>query len=243
VGHRRREFVLLSKCGRRQEGLEGEDWSESLIAATVDQSLRRLRTDHLDVMLLHTCKQEVLERGEALGALLKAKEAGKIRFAGYSGDNEAATYAVGLPGVDVLMCSASICDQVNLEGALPAAAKAGTGVIVKRSVANGAWKPAEAQQGIYRDYVKPYMERFAAMGLDPGKLGFPAGAWMEIALRFTLALPAVHVASIGTTSLANAEANLRLLAQGPLEPAAVAAIRAAFQEARDRAGVAWPGLT
>ena len=77
-------------------------------------------------MLLHSCRQEVLARGEALGALLRAKEAGKIRFAGYSGDNEAATFATGLPGVDVLMCSASICDQANLEGALPAAARAGT---------------------------------------------------------------------------------------------------------------------
>ena len=243
VGHRRDAFVLLSKCGRRQEGLEGEDWSERLITATVDQSLRRLRTDHLDVMLLHTCKQDVLERGEALGALIKAREAGTIRFAGYSGDNDAATCAVGLPGCDVLMCSASICDQVNLEGALPAAAKAGTAVIVKRAVANGAWKPAEAQSGIYRDYAKPYMERFAAMGLDPGKLGFGPKDWMEIALRFTLSLPEVQVASIGTTSPANAEANLRLLDKGPLEPAAVEAIRTAFREARDRAGAAWPGLT
>ena len=64
---------------------------------------------------------EVLKKGEALGAPIKAREAGKIRFAGYSGDHDAATFAVGLPGVDVLMCSANLCDQVNLEGALPAA--------------------------------------------------------------------------------------------------------------------------
>jgi aryl-alcohol dehydrogenase-like predicted oxidoreductase len=244
VGHRRDDYILVSKCGRRVEGTEAADWSARLVTETVDRSLRRLGTDHLDVMLLHSCKLEVLRQGEALGALLRAKEAGKIRFAGYSGDNEAATFAVGLPGVDVLMCSASICDQVNLEAALPAALRAGTAVIAKRTVANGAWKAPDDQMGIYRDYVKPYAERFREMALDPRELGFQGPAdWMEIALRFTLAEPGVQVLSVGTTRAANAEANLRLLEAGPLPAGAVARIRKAFQEARARSGAPWPGLT
>jgi aryl-alcohol dehydrogenase-like predicted oxidoreductase len=244
VGHRRDDFLVVSKCGRRVEGVGGEEWSAQLVAETVDRSLRRLGTDHLDVMLLHSCDLEVLRRGEALAALVRAREAGKIRFAGYSGDNEAATFAAGLPEVDVLMCSASFCDQANLEGALPAAARTGTAVMAKRSVANGAWKPAEAQQGLYRDYAKPYQDRFRAMAVDPRELGFSGpDAWMEIALRFTLALPGVHTLSIGTTSPANAEANLRLLDQGPLAPAAVEKLRRAFREAQLKSGAPWPGLT
>jgi aryl-alcohol dehydrogenase-like predicted oxidoreductase len=244
VGHRRKEYVLLSKCGRKVPGVEGEDWSAGVVSASVDRSLRRLGTDRLDVMLLHSCPLEVLRRGEALGALVKAKEAGKIRFAGYSGDNDAAVYAAGLDGVDVLMCSASLCDQVNLDGALPAAAAKGLGALLKRPVANGAWKPPGALQGVYRDYAKPYQERFQAMGLDPRALGFPGPeAWMEIALRFALAVPGAQVLSIGTTSHANAETNLRLAERGPLAPEAVAAIRKAFRDARARAGVDWPGLT
>jgi aryl-alcohol dehydrogenase-like predicted oxidoreductase len=244
VSRRRKEFVLVSKCGKKVDGIEGEDWSAGLITATVERSLRRLRTDHLDVMLLHSCPQEVLETGEALGALIRAKEAGKIRFAGYSGDNLAATFAVSLPGVDVLMCSANLCDQANLDGALSAAALAGTGIIAKRSVANGAWKPLDAQQGIYRDYVKPYMERFAAMGLNPGDLGFSGPRdWMEIALRFTLALKEVQVVSIGTTNPVNAEANLRMFEKGPLPKEALALIRQAFRTAQEKSGTTWPGLT
>jgi aryl-alcohol dehydrogenase-like predicted oxidoreductase len=53
----------------------------------VDRSLRRLQTDHLDVMLLHSWNLEVLQRGEALGALIRVWDAGEIRFVGYSGDN------------------------------------------------------------------------------------------------------------------------------------------------------------
>jgi aryl-alcohol dehydrogenase-like predicted oxidoreductase len=66
---------------------------------------------------------------------------------------------------------------------------------------------------------------------------------MEIALRFTLAESRVHVLSIGTTSPANAEANLAMLEAGPLPAAAVAKIRQAFREARSRSGGPWPALT
>jgi aryl-alcohol dehydrogenase-like predicted oxidoreductase len=244
VGHRRDEYVLISKCGRKVEGQGGEDWSAGLVTATVDRSLRRLGTDRLDVMLLHSCKLEVLQRGDALEALAQAKKAGKIRFAGYSGDNEAAQFAAGLADVDVLMCSVNICDQVNLDGALPAAVRSGVGVIAKRTVANAAWKPVEAQEGVYREYVQPYVDRFRAMGLDPRALGFPGPeAWMEIALRFTLAQPGVHVVSVGTTRPANAETDLRLLEAGPLAPAAADRLRRAFREARERSGDPWPGLT
>jgi len=244
VGHRRDAFILMSKCGRKVEGAAGEDWSARLITETVDRSLRRLGTDHLDVMLLHSCSLEVLRKGEALGALARAREAGKIRFAGCSADNEAATYAAGLADVDVLMCSVNLCDQVNLDGALAAAAAAGTAVVAKRTLANAAWKPLEAQQGIYRDYVKPYAERLRAMALEPEDLGFPGpDPWPEIALRFALAEPRVHALSVGTTSPANAEANLALLEAGPLAPAAAAAIRQAFRAAQAAAGAPWPGLT
>jgi aryl-alcohol dehydrogenase-like predicted oxidoreductase len=221
VGHRRDSYLLLSKCGRQVEGVTGADWSAQVVTQTVDRSLKRLGTDHLDVMLLHSCPLPVLERGEALGALVRAREAGKLRFAGYSGDNAAAAYA-----------------------ALPAAVRAGVGVIAKRSVANAAWKPAEAQSGLYRDYARSYADRFRAMALDPRELGCTgADPWMEIALRFTLALDGVQVLSVGTTSTGNAEANLALLEAGPLAPAAVARIRQAFQAAQARSGADWPGLT
>src|SRR5690348_12819021 len=68
VGHRRGEFVLVSKCGTSLPDLSGTPWSADLITKTVDRSLRRLRTDRLDVMLLHSCDLATLKKGEALGA-------------------------------------------------------------------------------------------------------------------------------------------------------------------------------
>ncbi len=79
VAHRRGAFVLVSKCGSSIPHVDVPEWSAEMVTKTVDATLKRLRTDHVDVMLLHSCDQDVLERGEALGALARAREAGKIR--------------------------------------------------------------------------------------------------------------------------------------------------------------------
>jgi len=127
ISHRRDEFLLVSKCGQAFDDLPGEAWSAEVIAATVDRALQRLKTDHLDVMLLHSCDQSVLEKGEALGALVAAREAGKIRFAGYSGDNAKAIYAAGLRDVAVIETSVNLVDQANLIGLLPRTWERGIG--------------------------------------------------------------------------------------------------------------------
>src|SRR5436305_1558628 len=97
IGHRRAEYVLVSKCGSKVPGVSGEPWSAQLISETVDRSLSNLKVDQLDVMLLHSCDLPTLKKGEAIGALVRAREAGKIKFAGYSGDNEAAAWAAAHP--------------------------------------------------------------------------------------------------------------------------------------------------
>ena len=59
---RRDDYVLASKCGHVVGDLTGEPFSPQVIADSIDQSLRRLRTDRIDVMLLHSCDLNVLKR-------------------------------------------------------------------------------------------------------------------------------------------------------------------------------------
>jgi aryl-alcohol dehydrogenase-like predicted oxidoreductase len=234
IAHRRGEFVLVSKCGRPVPQAQGADWSAELIANTIDASLRRLRTDHLDVMLLHSCGKDVLERGEALGALVRARDAGKIRIAGYSGDNEAAAYAATLSDVAVIETSISIVDQHNIGAVLPACLQRSLGVLAKRPIANAAWKPIEAQQGFYRDYAVAYTDRFKRLNLNPADFGIAGSqeqAWPELAMRFTLSIPGVHTVIIGTTRPENLRANVALADKGPLPTDVVERLRAAFRSA------------
>jgi len=246
IAARRSEYVLVSKCGRDVDETEDEAWSESVVTFTVDRALKRLETDHLDVMLLHSCDLDTLKKGEAIGALVKARDAGKIRFLGYSGDNDAVAYAVALDDVDVIETSVSICDQANIDLVLAEAERRGVGVLAKRPIANAAWKGADSQQGIYAGYAATYEERLAKMALTPAALGFDGAAndaWPEIALRFTLSMPGVSSAIVGTTNAARIDGNIAAAAKGALAQSTVDEIRSSFQRAESAAGESWLGET
>lgn len=242
IGHRRKEFLLVSKCGadNGEKGWQQATRAEELVTQ-IDRSLRRLRTDVIDVMLIHSLPLDVIQQGWPFETLFEAKRQGKIRFAGYSGDNEAALWAVRQPGISVLQTSVNLVDQVNVDQVLPAAAKHGVAVLTKRSIANGCWRSREQHYERYHAYVDPYRQRFAAMGLDLGAFAGVQG-WSELAIRFTLSFPQVHSAIVGGTSIDRALENLRNAARGPLPAQAVSAIRAAFAKARAGGGE-WHGLT
>jgi len=245
VSHRRGEYVLVSKCGSPGDP-DSDEWRRDALTCTVDRALKRLQTEQIDVMLLHSCGLELLRQGEGLEALVRAREAGKIRHLGYSGDNEAAAYAVTLADVAVLETSVSICDQANIDLVLSEARKHNTAVIAKRPIANAAWKDLSEQPGFYQDYAETYTERLGRMGVSPADLGFdgkPSDAWLEIALRFTLSIEGVHTAIIGTTNPSHARANLAAAAKGPLPQEAFQKLREAFHAAESDAGQAWPGQT
>ena len=242
IGHRRGEFTLVSKCGGKLPDVPEKMWSPALITQTVERSLKNLSTDHLDVMLLHSCDLKTLRDGGVVEPLVRARDAGKIRFVGYSGDNDAAVHAAGLDDVAVIETSVNLVDQANIDKVLPVCRARNLGVLAKRPVANACWKDLGEQQGIYKTYAKAYTDRLAKTGLTPADLGFAGPAdWLEIALRFTLAQPGVHCAILGTQNPDNARSNLAVAERGPLPVEAVQKIRNAFHAA-DVDGT-WAGLT
>ncbi|MFO0958737.1 MAG: aldo/keto reductase [Isosphaeraceae bacterium] len=244
VGHRRKEYILVTKCGSGWNKVGDRDWTAEGITKFVDRSLQRLQTDCIDVMLLHSCDLATLQKGEALDALVAARDAGKIKFAGYSGDNEAAAEAVTMPDVAVLETSISIADQANIDMVLPGAVKHDVGVIVKRPIANAAWKPLSEMGSFYAGYAKVYHDRLQAMQLDPAELGFEGpNAWAEMALRFTLAQPGVHTAIVGTTNRERIDANRRTAGHGLLQGAVIERIREAFRKAEAGSGKKWTAQT
>jgi aryl-alcohol dehydrogenase-like predicted oxidoreductase len=81
----RETYTLCTKLGRYD--LQHFDFSARRVAESVDVSLHRLGTDHLDIMLCHDIEfvpmQHIVD--ETLPALRKAQESGKVRFLGFSG--------------------------------------------------------------------------------------------------------------------------------------------------------------
>ena len=71
VGSRRREFYLLTKCGHSRGWGRG-DWRLKSLLASIERSLKRLATDHVDLIQLHSCSLAELEKGDAIEALERA---------------------------------------------------------------------------------------------------------------------------------------------------------------------------
>jgi hypothetical protein len=245
LGGRREQFVIVTKCGHSRPDLPGEEWSASLISKSIDRSLRRLQTDRIDAIVLHTCTLETLRKGEAFGALRKAKKSGKVRYIGYSGDNEAVAEATTMDGVELIETSVNLFDQRNIDLALPGAVRAGQGVLAKRPVANTHWKDYEDRPPRhYQTYPDVYVQRQDVMKLSPedyGISGPPAQAWLELAIRFTLSQPGVGCAIIGTINPTHIRENAALAEKGPLPDDVVRAIRDSFYRA-DPEG-RWEGRT
>lgn len=244
LSNRRRDYVLVSKCGTKVSEIDAPEFSYELVKQQVDRALKALRTNVIDVMLLHSCDLATLQRGDALRALVEAKQAGKIRNAGYSGDNDAVAWAAARPEVTAVEMTINIVDQANIDNGLAVAKKHNVGVVVKRPVANAAWKDPSQQQGLYKDYSKPYVERLAKMKLTPADLGFagdPEKVWPEIAIRFAISHEGTNTAVAGTTNPQNAQANMAAIEKGPLPPDVVQKIRDAFRRADPQQQ--WKGLT
>ncbi|MCP5119218.1 MAG: aldo/keto reductase [bacterium] len=94
LSSRRAEFVIATKAGHLDEGAPGEDLGCRTVTDTIHRSLRRMKMDCIDILQLHTCTLEELERGEAIRALEDARQAGMIRYLGYGGDDVEAIWVI-----------------------------------------------------------------------------------------------------------------------------------------------------
>ncbi len=202
IGSRRDEYVLSSKVGHENGHFgQGGDWSSASIHRTIYRSLKRLKTDNLDIVHLHGCSVEVLRNGEVIEALKNACQAGKIRFLAYSGSGDRVRYAIDTNEFDVVQLTLNVFEQNAIDDLLPVTRERDIGVIVKRPIGNAVWRfPERPEWGWYAEYwdlIEPLDYPFFKGDalINPG----PEGA-AGMALRFLTSTPGVHTAIVGTTS-------------------------------------------
>lgn len=235
VGHRRDQFYLFTKVGHPR-GVGSEDWSTESILQSIERSLQRLKTDRLDLVQLHSCSEAVLQKGDVITALQTARDRGYTRYIGYSGDSRAAKFAVEAGAFDTLQTSINIADQEAIEITVPRAAERQMGVIAKRPIGNAAWKsghkPIDSYQHTYWDRLRKLDYEFIR--------GRPIEQSIAHALRFTLSVPGVHTAIVGTTKPERWQENAELLKAGPLSAAEFEAVRERWDDIAPRT---WVGQT
>ena len=235
VSTRRQDYYLFTKCGHPR-GVGSEDWSTPSLLESIERSLRRLRTGHLDLIQLHSCSEAVLRKGDVITALLSAREKGHTRYLGYSGDSSAAKFAVECGAFDTLQTSINIADQEALELTLPLAREKQMGVIAKRPIANAAWKE---QHKPIDPYHHVYWDRLDKLDYDFIRER-PLEESIAHALRFTLGVPGVHTAIVGTAKPERWLQNAKMIEAGPLSESEFAAIRERWDDIRSRT---WIGQT
>ena len=135
----RQQWLLCTKAGEEfSDGRSRYDFGEDSVLRSVANSLRRLRTDYLDLLLLHADGRSVveIERAGAFRALRRLRREGVVKATGFSAKGIADGRSA-IPRSDVLMCTvnANYRDELPL---IDECAMARVGVLIKKPLASGS---------------------------------------------------------------------------------------------------------
>ncbi|WP_428623404.1 aldo/keto reductase [Sedimenticola sp.] len=134
----RNDWVIVSKVGEFfEQGRSRFDFSFQTTIEVVEQSLRTLNTDYLDVVLIHSDGDDlaILENEGALDALQRLKERGLIRAHGMSSKSVEGGLKV-MNKMDIVMATCNLAYNEELP-VLQAAAKKNRGVLIKKGLQSG----------------------------------------------------------------------------------------------------------
>ena len=212
IAHRRDEYFIATKCGcpATPAALDagGNDYGPENMEAGVDQSLRRMKTDHLDVLQFHgTPAKSVLEEHDAIETLQRLRDKGKIRFIASSSSIPNIRDHIEMGVFDAFQIPYSALSRSH-EGVIAQSAESGIGTVIRGGVAKG--EPGVS--GVTRE--EAWTTFYDASLEDLLEEGESKTAFI---LRFTLAHPDMHTTIVGTQNIDHLEENVRVAAMnGPL---------------------------
>ena len=218
LGARRSEFYLASKCGCPVNPPAGERpghvFTRKNVVAGVEQSLRRLRTDYLDVVQFHSSPSPaILEEQGGLDALQALQQQGKVRFLGVSGTLPNLPEQIRMGVFDVFQIQYSAL-QPEHEQLISDAVASGGGTVIRGGVVKGALavdKDGSTPRGVGVD-PRDAWERAQLDDLLDG------ASRNEFILRYTFSHPDMHTTIVGTANLEHLADNLSAARKGPLPP-------------------------
>jgi aryl-alcohol dehydrogenase-like predicted oxidoreductase len=220
IAHRRDEYFLASKCGCNVDatgkgGMPPHVWSRKQLLWNIENSLRLLKTDHLDVWQLHGPSPEELPGGrsdEVIQTMQELKQQGKVRWIGMSYKNGGAAdplYPAGYVqqyirhylefGVFDLMQIVYGGMMRTNETAIRLAANQGLGIVVR---------------GVVKLYHANFPELFQSSGV--AELCAPDESMSQFLLRFALNNPGIHTMIIGTRNPSHLAENISAADAGQL---------------------------
>lgn len=210
LSSRRSEYYLATKCGcaytQHADHLEIDHvWDRTVIERNLETSLRRLQTDHIDVLQFHGGDAETLQRAGLIEQLQSFQAQGTVRFIGVSSSLPELPALIELGVFDTFQIPYS-CLAPEHHDLITRAAETGAGIIVRGGVAQGG-PDAEIQRPALNDV-------WNNAKLD--ELLPPAMTKAELILRYTLSHPHCHTTIVGTCNPAHLTENCVAATHGPL---------------------------
>ncbi len=204
-----RPAVRLLKLRRERlsSGARGaltQDFSPKYLKVAVEGSLRRLRTDHLDLLQLHSPSLEVIERGDWHLALEELQRTGKVRYYGVAADSvEVGLAALRQAGVASVQFTLSLLEQGGATELFPKALASGAGGIARECLANGLLVKPPDQIELEKYCSSP--EQVAQRTQQLSELRRAADqngrSLLRSALDFPRSVPGVSVTLLGARTL------------------------------------------
>jgi aryl-alcohol dehydrogenase-like predicted oxidoreductase len=241
---RREPIYVATKAGRRLEPHTADGYNAGNLTRFVEDSLKNLATDCLDLVQLHCPPTEVYYRPEVFGALDDLVRRGKIRHYGVSVEKvEEALKAIEYPGVQTVQIVFNMFRQRPSELFFPEAQRRRVGILARVPLASGllAGRMTRASafpKDDHRNFNRQGEafdrgETFSGVDFERGleaveKLQplVPPGATMaQLALRWILMFDAVTCAIPGAKRPAQVEENVRAADLPPLSDAAMRSVR------------------
>jgi len=217
LASKREQFTLATKTGFVIDELPARrhQFTREVVRKGLEWSLRRLRTDHVDVVQLpgNPTPAELIELG-TLEELEALRAEGKCRFLGISGWQPNLTEHVAWAAFDVFQIPYSALEREN-EDLISHAARAGFGTVIRGGVAQGTVSGAPPVDGASdaRDRAIGQRALWESAGLDELLDG---GTRSDFLVRYLLSNADVGTVIIGTSDQAHLERNVRAAALGPL---------------------------
>ncbi|WP_448629559.1 aldo/keto reductase [Cellulomonas soli] len=214
----REDVVLCTKAGVRRTDTGGVvDASRGNLLSTLDASLRRLRTDHVDLWLVQTPDPRT-PLDETVHALQLAVSSGRARYVGLSNHAgwqvaRAATLLEGAGGLAAVEAEYSLLQRGIERELAPAAAALGAGVLawsaLGRGVLTGKYRrtiPADSRAASphLAGFVEPYLTRGSAAVVEAVATAAEGleRAPLEVALAWVRDRPGISSAIVGARTAA-----------------------------------------
>ncbi len=204
-----RPVVRLLKLRRDQlpassRGALSQNFSPQYLQRAVEGSLRRLRTEYVDLLQLHSPPLEVVERGEWLPALEELQRTGKVRYFGVAVDSiEVGLAALRYPAVASIQFTLNLLEQAGANELFPAAKRHGAGGIARECLANGLLVKPLADIDLKGYCSSPEQEQQRARQLADLQRESQAngGTVLGRALAYPASVPGVSVSLLGARNV------------------------------------------